>query len=299
MRKLLLILTLLSFTGLNAQYVPVYSQYYFNGLLINPGYTASKGALTVNGISRTQWVGLEGAPSTQVISAHTPLGNKKMGVGLTFTHDRISIYSTSSASLTYAYRVKMAGGHLSFGIAPGYEMSAQNWSRTISIDPDQIVPAASEKTQQFTVGTGLYFQNKSMFCGLSSPRIYHSKATQSANPFSSSRPVFFTAGYLVNLGNELRLKPSVLVKQYGTATGIQWDANLSFYYKELFGLGFSYRVQESFIGVVQYAVTRNLKLGYSYDYQIGILKGFTGGSHELMLEFILSNKRDAVSPRFF
>ena len=64
----------------NAQQNPEYTQYMYNTIAINPGYTGSVGTLEANLLLRKQWVGIDGAPKTNCLSLHGPVINKNIGI---------------------------------------------------------------------------------------------------------------------------------------------------------------------------------------------------------------------------
>jgi type IX secretion system PorP/SprF family membrane protein len=281
------------------QYSPVYSQYYMNGAIINPAYSGSKDALCLNAISRAQWMGLEGAPCTQILSLHAPSASKDMAGGILLTHDKIAITSTTTFSLAYAYRVRLGTGRLSFGLAPGVMVTRNDWNAVTTIESDNLIPSNTSSKRNFIASSGIYYYNNKWFAGVSSPLLL-SKSLPNEETLlqeENNPPVFITAGYLLNSSGDIKIKPSVLFKQYSGSN--QFDLNMNLYYKNLLGAGVSYRTKESITGMIQCSISRNIKMGYSYDYPVGIVNRFSNGSHEIMFEYIISLKKDAVNPRFF
>ena len=82
------LLALVSFSAF-AQQDAQYTQYMYNPININPAYAGSRGSLSIFGLHRSQWAGLEGAPSTTALSANTPFQNSKVGLGVSFVNDRL------------------------------------------------------------------------------------------------------------------------------------------------------------------------------------------------------------------
>src|SRR5436190_23650752 len=100
--KIFLALLALSGTA-TAQQDAMFTHYMNNTIAVNPAYAGTRNALTITGIHRSQWVGFDGAPITQTLTMHTPLGNHKMGIGLSVVNDKIGPVNTSGAFADYAY----------------------------------------------------------------------------------------------------------------------------------------------------------------------------------------------------
>jgi len=81
---------------MEAQQEAQFSHYSFNTQSINPAYAGSRDALTVTALHRSQWVGFEGAPTTQTLTAHTPILNDKLGIGLSVLNDKIGPTNNTS-----------------------------------------------------------------------------------------------------------------------------------------------------------------------------------------------------------
>ena len=103
-RILVLLLALLSVVRVSAQQDPQFSQNMFNKLANNPGFAGSRGVIATSVLHRSQWMGFEGAPSTQnfSIDAEIPLLNG--GLGLNIVKDAIAEFSNlGSWSNRYGY----------------------------------------------------------------------------------------------------------------------------------------------------------------------------------------------------
>ena len=66
-----------------------FTQYMYNTISINPAYAGSRGVMSIFALHRTQWVGLDGAPTTNAASINTPISNSNLGLGLSFVNDKI------------------------------------------------------------------------------------------------------------------------------------------------------------------------------------------------------------------
>jgi type IX secretion system PorP/SprF family membrane protein len=295
MRRLIHILC---FVGLwaaaNAQHSTLYSQYMFNGLLINPAYAGSNDVLNVTGLSRMQWAGFDGAPRTSTLSMHSPLKNKRLNLGLTFLNDRLGVSSQNKITAVFAYRIFFGKSSLAFGLQGGLNMIRNNWYNVHTTTAgDQVFTAPYSQQTIPDAGFGIYFKKADYFLGVSMPALFTFAEPGGIN----YKPALLTAGYLFTLSDNLRLKPSALVR-YIKSSPWQFDLNLNVYYKAI-GLGASYRSGDAMVFMANYGITQQFTAGYAYDLTISKLGTFVRGSHEIMLRYEFGFKVHPQSPRYF
>src|SRR6478752_6833995 len=76
MKKIVLIFVLIFVTIAGySQQDAQYTNYMYNTITINPAYAGSRNVLSVFGLHRNQWSGLEGAPVTNNFAINTPFTN--------------------------------------------------------------------------------------------------------------------------------------------------------------------------------------------------------------------------------
>ena len=286
-------------TSAFAQQDPMYSQYMFNTLAINPAYAGSRGALNATALYRTQWLmGVEGAPVSQTFALHAPLKNEKVGLGLNIANDKVGVQSNLNIQLCYAYIISIGAGKLSLGLQAGAINYKSDYSKITFTN------AASETVTQNSInniypsfGAGVYYRSDKFYIGLSSPRI--SAFQKNTLQEVQLQPHYFAnAGVNINLGERLIFRPSTLIKLANGAP-LQADLNANFLYNNIIGAGVSYRTAESVIGLLQLHLGK-IKIGYAYDYGLGALSKMSNGSHEIALTFeTVLTKDKVVSPRFF
>ena len=284
-----------------AQQRMMFTQYMFNGLAINPAYAGSQESLDLTALAREQWVGLEGAPSSQTFSAHTPLRNKKIALGFLLTRDRIGVSSQTGVYGVYAYRIKLREGTLSAGLQLGFDSYRTSFSRVLT----EIVGDKNflqDEAQAFmpNFGTGIYYSTKRFYAGFSAPyllnNLYPGSEPSQARQF---RHWFASAGYVVDLNRELKLKPNVLVKAVQGAP-VEVDINANLLIKEILWVGMSYRSFDALSWLVELQATPKFRLGYAYDMTVSPLKQANSGSHEVVLNYRLSfQKSKIITPRYF
>ncbi|MEO8761465.1 MAG: type IX secretion system membrane protein PorP/SprF, partial [Bacteroidia bacterium] len=171
MRKLLLLIILFfSVLCVKAQQDNLYSQYMFNGLLLNPAYAGSNEVLSATALNRNQWVGFDGAPKTSTFSLHTPLKNKKVNVGITFINDRFGITTQNKINAVYAYRLFFKKSSLSFGLQAGVDLIKNNYNAIQTTTPNDAVFTGQFSQQNIPqFGFGIYYKTKTFYAGISSP----------------------------------------------------------------------------------------------------------------------------------
>lgn len=286
-----ILLIALSFT-MKAQHNSDYVQYMFNGLLLNPAYAGSNDALNVTALYRNQWLGFPGAPVSAALSAHSPLKNKKINVGGIIINDRFGVFNHTKASLIYAYRIKFLGGQLAFGLQAGIDSYTTDWNKintSEAADPNFMVSGVRKIIPE--AGAGTFYHTKNFYFGLSVPNLF----TGSINPDMVS---VLSTGCIIKLNENIRLKPSVLVK-YINNSPIAPNISTTFYYKEVIGVGVGYTHNTSALAYLDIRLNDQLHFGYGYDYSLNAIQKFTSGSHEVMLRYLFRYKINAVNTRYF
>lgn len=302
MKNFIKIITLVgaifSLVEVQAQQEPMYTHYMYNLMSVNPAYAGTRGATSVSLLSRTQWMGFDNNPKTNVVSAHTPFSVGQSGVGISVLSDVISPVNSLYLDLNYAHRVMLTPDiTLSLGIKGSMLNSSATLSDLVSNDP--AFTDGSYFNYNFGVGAFLYTDN--YYVGLSVPRLIESEMSSgTTNMGTITRHYFFTAGYIYKLNEDFQLKPSAFMKKVASAPA-SWDVALETLYNKRFGLGVNYRVKESVSILASIIIFDKMTVGYSYDIPITNFGSYSSGSHEIYLsyDFIPIHKKKVKSPRFF
>lgn len=274
-----------------AQQQIMFTQYMSNQLAINPAYAGSHKSISITGLARKQWAGLEGAPSTQTLSIHSPIKNQRVGVGLLVVNDKIGVTKQTGVYNSYSYRIPFNnGGQLSFGLQIGFTAYNAQFSKVSDTDPTF---AGDVREIHPNVGGGLFYNTELFYVGFSAPQLI--QTTFDRNNLDSDskmlRHYFITAGYVFTLNEQLKLKPNVLVKAVAGAP-VQFDLNLNLLIHEIFWVGLSWRSFESLDALLQFQVSEKLQFGYSYDFaNTTELSRVNSGSHEIMVNYRIFNKK--------
>lgn len=293
----LLLLPLLPFAQQDAQY----SQYAFNSLLINPAYAGSREAVSMVALHRNQWVGFEGAPVTSTFSVHAPTADLRHGFGLSGISDKVGPTNNTAVTGSYAYRIPVsAKGWLALGLQgelANYRIGYQD----VILDQqgDATLGDASYNLLLPNVGTGVWYNDERAFAGISVPRLIPSNLSPKAGDSRRVIHSYGLAGYVIPMGDGLRLRPSVMVK-YAQHAPMSADFNLAALIQERVWVGASYRTDKSLALMSQVQLTQLLRLGYSYDLSLQQVRRPGSATHELMLGMDLRRvKNKMVSPRYF
>ncbi|HLP12162.1 MAG TPA: type IX secretion system membrane protein PorP/SprF [Flavobacteriales bacterium] len=288
-----------------AQYVPVTSQYLFNGLVINPAYAGSQNALSVSASHRSQWVGFDGAPSTQNLAVHGPLKSENVALGAMFYRDAIGVTTENGLYATYAYRMKVnTDGFFSLGLGGGVSMYNSRWNEVaLNATNDPQFDGPSPLFIKPNVSFGMYFYNKKFFGGLSVPFMLSHKLSLTGNRYKvyndfKNYNVLLQVGTFINLSKGFVLKPSVLAAR-GPANSLLLDGTVQTVIQNKYSIGLTYRTTKAMVAIAQMRINDQWFAGYSYDYTFSALRNYQSGSHEVLLRYLFYYRVNARSPRYF
>ena len=295
---MLVLLASLTSISVNAQQDPMYSQYMFNMVSVNPAYTGARDMLTMTAMYRKQWVGVEGAPTTMTFSIDAPVKNQRMALGLNVVNDQIGISKNLTMNALYAYRVRFNNrAILSLGLQAGLGQYSADYTsvRTSNnyggTDSDR---AFGSNVSQFfpNAGFGAYYYSNRFFAGIGVPKLIKNNLAGLNRPtldFTSfmnrqNRHMFISSGYTFDLNQDWQAKPSVMVKGVKGAP-LQTDINFNAWWKNSVGAGISYRTSDAVVAMVEFKPRKEIHIGYAFDYTVSQFSGANGGSHELLLRY--------------
>jgi type IX secretion system PorP/SprF family membrane protein len=284
---------------------PVTNQYILNPLTINPAFAGNRGALNVSLFLRKQWTGIAGAPETMTLSADAPLFDEKVGLGFIIVNDKIGVTKETQFVGNYAYKIDVRnGGSLSFGLGAGLMTTNTAWSDLVVLDQgDEFYLIDSRLFVVPNFSFGSYYSNNNFFAGFSVPKLLSYKFNFDRNRYSSKIDLgqysfLFNAGYVYGLSPKLKFFPSTLLT-LSPGEKILYDLNAYFNYVDRFWAGISYRSGRSIAGLFQFQVNSQLRVAYTYDFDIGKLGRYSNGSHEIMLRYEFRYKVDVANPLIF
>jgi len=302
----------------NAQQEAQYTQYMYNTLAINPAYTGTRGVLSIAGLYRSQWVGLDGAPVTQTFNIHSPVGNRT-GLGISMVNDEIG-NGTSQETLfdaTFSYTFPVSNtGNLSFGLKAGGQILNIDVSRLKNIDPTFNTGPQVVIDNKFSpnFGLGVYYHSDTFYAGFSAPNILETQhfdtSSENGNLLARERlNLYLITGWVIDLSEDFRFKPALLTKAVSGAP-LQLDLSANFMYRNRFIFGTAYRWDAAWSALAGFQLSYDIMLGLAYDREVTGLTGTSlqNGSFEIFLRYeLLSKSRyklrgkygKVLTPRFF
>ena len=306
MKKIYFIAILaLAINELKAQQDPHYTQYMYNMSVMNPAYAGSKESLSGGLLYRAQWVGLDGAPTTGTFFLHSPVG-RNVGLGLSVVSDKIGPVEENNIYGDFSYTLSLGGEHkLAFGLKAGLTLH--------KVDFEQIFPTLPNPTPNdpffgsnpnntfLNIGSGVFYYTDKYYVAFSVPNMLKSKYLDFNGREYGTDVIhyFLTGGYVFDINPNLKFKPFAMIKSSVNApTSV--DLSTNFLIQDRLELGATYRLEDSFGAMVNFAITPNLRIGYAYDHIVSDLKVDTPASHEVMVLFDLNfPKKVSRSPRYF
>jgi len=280
----------------------------YNTLAVNPAYAGTRDAMTVTALHRSQWVGFEGAPVTQTLTMHTPLRNKKIGIGVSIINDVIGPDRNTGFYVDYSYKLRInKKAQLALGLKAGLSLLKSSLSSLDLNDANDPVfnnDVTSKLLPNF--GFGAYYYTNKWYVGFSIPRLletnYASNSIDgSAKLFSEGKHYYFIGGANFKIADKIDLRPVTLVKMTSSAP-IEVDLTAMFWYDNKFSLGFMGRSGDAIGILAGIMVLDQLEVGYSFDWSFtNSTRVYNSGSHEIFLryDFVFKNAARIHSPRYF
>ena len=300
LKSFILIISAIIGVQMFGQQDPQYTQYMYNMNIVNPAYAGSNEALSIGLLGRTQWVGLNGAPKTATFSAHAPMGNN-LGMGLSIMTDEIGPLKETNVYTDFSYTIQTSEvGKLAFGLKGGLTFHYLGLATLATVSPDVNF---SENTNRVypNFGVGIFYYTDQFYMGASLPNMIESNHFERSGGIiskaSEKMHYFLTSGVVFNLSDRLKFKPSFMAKTT-VGTPLSVDVSANFLIDEKLELGTSYRLDDAVSALINFAINKNLRIGYAYDYTVSNIGQFNSGTHEVILlyDFKLFKYK---SPRFF
>jgi type IX secretion system PorP/SprF family membrane protein len=309
MKKVLgsIIFSFFAITMLHAQQDAQYTNYMYNTMNINPAYAGSRGNLSVFGLHRTQWVGLDGAPTTNTFAIHSPIRESNVGVGLSFMNDVIGPSDESTISADFSYTINTSDTYkLAFGLRATAHLLNVDFSKLhIYNQGDALAQYNIDNRFSPNFGAGAYWYSQNTYIGISIPNMLetqHFDKTQVAYSATSvpyeRMHYHIIGGKVFDINSDIQFKPAFLAKIVQGAP-LQLDLSANFMFQEKFTLGAAYRWDAAMSALAGFQVNDNWFIGYGYDAEVTKLANYNSGSHELFLRYEFSRKKQVASPRFF
>jgi type IX secretion system PorP/SprF family membrane protein len=287
---------------LKAQQNAQFTQYMYNTITINPAYAGSRGVLSIIGVHRNQWAGLDGAPTTQTLSINTPLRDDRIGLGLSFVSDKVGYERTNYLYADFSYSIKLNEKlTASFGLKAG--ASYFDLDDILLEDPAVSKdPYFAQRLKSWTpnIGSGIYIHSDQWFLGFSAPKMLNNDNNK-AEEFQTLEQLhyYLIGGYVFDIANNVKFKPTALAK-FTKGSPVSADFTATFLFYDKLWLGGAWRVKDAVGAIADFQVSKQFRVGYAYEYPISDINLFSKATHELLLLFefnFVNNKMK--SPRYF
>jgi type IX secretion system PorP/SprF family membrane protein len=296
MKKILYITVIvLLMNSLQAQQLPQYTQYMLNEMAINPAVAGKDNYADVRSNNRYQWTGITDAPRTYMLTLHSPLKNRHMGLGTQIYTDIVGPTRRVGISVSYAYHIKVAEKtHVSLGLSAGIQQWGIDGHKLHLHDAgdDNLLTQYQTKTVP-DFGAGVYVHNDQWYIGFSAPQLYQSPIKLYKDGDDKGKLVthfILNGAYKIKVSDDFKVEPSFLVK-YANPTPLEIDLGARVIYQEQVWLGIGYRHHDAITALVGFMYKNYLMIGYSYDYTTTNLKKYSTGTHELMLGLRFSKQQ--------
>ena len=298
-----------SFGGLMAQQDAQYTQYMYNTISINPAYAGSRGVLSITGLHRSQWVGLDGAPTTQTLNIHTPV-SERVGLGLSIVNDEIGNGTNQDTyfDAAFSYTIPTSyTGKLSFGLKAGGHLLNIDFNQLQNYNNEAGSLGLPNIDKKFSpnFGAGVYYHTDQFYLGLSVPNFLqteHFDTSGATSVLAQERVnLYLITGYVFDLNPNLKFKPAVLIKAVSGAP-LQADLSANFMLHDKFTLGAAYRWDAAVSALVGFQISDQFMIGLAYDKETTELgnTSFNDGSFEFMLRYEFRTRyKNVIAPRFF
>lgn len=302
--KILFLALILSGFVSNAQQDAQYTQYMYNTINVNPAYAGSRGVMSIFGLHRTQWVGLDGAPVTNTLSINAPIKDTKLGIGISLVNDKIGPTTQNDISADVSYTIKTSETYnLSFGIKASANLFNLDKNKLNIYDPNELVLMNLDNYFTLNFGAGIYLHSDRSYLGLSVPNLFTSKrySDNDIQMYTQKMNLYLIGGYVFDLSSNLKFKPSFLGKVVDGAP-LQVDLSGNFLFNEKFVLGVAWRWSAAASLMAGFHISDQMFIGYGYDLETTKLNNYNSGSHELFLRYEfnkISMGKKCKCPRFF
>lgn len=285
---------------------PMYTQYIFNLQTVNPAYAGYWKTMGIMALTRHQWVGLNGHPSTQTFSFQTPLKSEHVGLGFNIVLDKTGLEKTLLMNVDYSYEILLSDiTTLRFGIKAGFTNYSNNLPEYIQypdVSGDPVFQSTINNKFMPNFGFGLFLSSPRYFLSLSLPKILENNYQSNVNNYdtkSQVRHFFFAGGMMFDLSDNVKFKPTFMTKSVA-GSPFEYDISANFLLAEKFWVGGMYRSGDAFGAIAQWVINKNLRFGYAYDFTTTDLRNYHNGVHEVMISYEFTYARHQyISPRYF
>ena len=275
----------------NSQSRYIFTQYFINPVLINPGAAGCGGEQKVFLNYRNTWSGHPGAPKSYALS-YSGMASDKVGIGAFVMSDTYGALQTTKGLLSYSYKIK--GENYKFGLGFTTEYIAYKVSGSLNGGPvdrnDPIIAEKQDGAKYFDVAIGAHGVVQDKFVvSVALPGLVRSKLNKVAGETTEEKSFNYILGlgYIYKIPEyDMNILPSLYVKKLRNINTLI-DANLllTFYEGKLSG-GVTYGFgDDKRLGFIIGAKVNKISFNYSYDFTLKQFQSYNNGSHEMTVGY--------------
>jgi len=274
------------FNGM-AQQLPVFSLYNSNPYVLNPAFAGSEHYWDLTLQHRSQWVGYDNGPSTQLFSSHSRIDGSSSGFGGYFYNDRNGVLGNLGFSGSYAYHLELGEEfQLSFGLAASFTQYKLLGNKvTLNSPTDNLIDASKGKAGAFNTSFGSLFYSENFYFGLSALNLFSPKIDYFSGTTTPLKTHFYMqTGGLIPISANGSIQPAATVNYLsGNPIGIEMQA--AYEYVDIIKGGIGYRWKDAISFLFGARLFDGLYLNYAYDLGVSKISKGHSGSHEIMLSY--------------
>lgn len=303
----MLLLFLVCEKQVQGQEYPWSLQYITNMSTINPAYVGmwDKSGLMVS--TRSNWVGINGAPLFQHASYFTPIKNQRSGVGVEVQLLNTGLEKRIFLTGDYSYQIRVDFTHyLRFGLRAGIINFSNNLT-DYQLYPDHKYDSEFAEDiwmyNMTTFGLGGVFFTRDYYISLSLPNVINNTFQVNENRYSSLHnfnTAYLGASYVFDVGQEIRFRPNLLVIAT-VGKPVYFDLAGLVYLPSNLQLGVNFRSNGAMCLSAQYTFQNRMKIGYASEYAlVQDIRKFQVGTYEILIGYEFNvTKRRYSRPNYF
>lgn len=288
---ILLIAFACSFFSARAQQRPQYAQWFWNQLAVNPAHSGIKTCVEIKTLYRTQWLGLEGAPNSGLLTFSVPLYAKRkkylsgrQGLGVKFERDQIGPFTGNRLNVSYAGHFNFSRDtRLSIGLAAGIQQWSFDKGKSTTLVADPMVGESNSMVAP-DASLGFWWNGKDYYIGLALSELTRSNWGDISTDSRFKFHTMLNGGYRWAVREDITLLPSVILR-FPPKGPVSADLCLLADFQNKFGIGLGYRNTDAVMAFLNFKFKEQFAIGYSFEYVTSSLGRNEYFSHELSLSF--------------
>ena len=278
----LFILLVSSFSSF-AQQESYYSLYRYNMNVINPAFAGAEAPNMLTLTSRSQWVSVEGAPTTFAF-AYSSARENNVGLGVSVVSDKVFVEQQTFAYVDFSYKLQMNSDNILYlGLKGGGNFYDSDPTALSTYDPLGDPTQIGMSKFNPNIGAGAYFKASNYWVSFSIPRLFNVKRNKDLAVTAKDRVhAYFGVGANFAATASINLKPSLMIRKVkGLPTTADITAMAS--WQNQFDLGISVRTNSS-IALMSIVSLGNFDVGYAYETPTeNLLSQVNLKTHEIVL----------------